>query len=141
MPVSEAKKKANRKWNKKNYEQLSVVVPIGEREKIKERASQLGLSVNAYVRLLLSLEQQREALSQPNGMFYISPEMVDMLDDYFRAERSIEAHKKAIADAERESGQAFVKEWQKSIDYNKEYMSSVEAVIGRVVLNEFRYQL
>lgn len=141
MPLSEAKKKANRKWNKNNYEQLSVVVPVGEREKIKARAGQLGLSLNGYVRLLLSIEGQRESVVHPNGMFYLSPEMVDLLDDYYRAERSIQAHENAIADAAPEEQKNFVMDWQKSIEYNKEYMKSVEAVIGKEVLNEFRTQL
>ena len=42
MPLSEAKKKANRKWNDKNYERLNLSVPLGMNEQIKQAAKAQG---------------------------------------------------------------------------------------------------
>ena len=42
MPLSEAKKKANRKWNDKNYERLNLSVPLGMNEKIDEAVKMQG---------------------------------------------------------------------------------------------------
>lgn len=56
-PISEAQKRANKKWNdahmKERYDRIQLVVPKGKREEIKARASDLGLTVNAYVLRLI----------------------------------------------------------------------------------------
>lgn len=53
MPISEARKRANKKWNDKNmkekYDRIQLVVPKGEREEIKEFAKQQGKSLNNWV--------------------------------------------------------------------------------------------
>ena len=53
MAMSEAKKKANKKWNdtnlKERYDSLHIVAPKGEKEVIKAAASAAGMSVNAFV--------------------------------------------------------------------------------------------
>lgn len=53
MPISEARKRANKKWNdanmKEKYDRIQLVVPKGEREIIKEFAKQQGKSLNAFV--------------------------------------------------------------------------------------------
>ena len=41
------------KYNAKTYDQLRVVVKKGEREVIKARAEELGLSLNAYINKLI----------------------------------------------------------------------------------------
>lgn len=52
-PISEARKRANKKWNDANmkemYDRIQLVVPKGQREIIKDRAAALGLSVNQYI--------------------------------------------------------------------------------------------
>ena len=53
MPISDARKRANKKWNdanmKEKYDRIQLVVPKGERERIKEFAKQQGKSLNAFV--------------------------------------------------------------------------------------------
>lgn len=41
---------------KKNYDIIQINVPKGEKEKIKSRASELGLSVNAYIYNLIGID-------------------------------------------------------------------------------------
>ena len=48
------------KYNKENYERISVVVPKGSRERIKEAAAADGQSVNRYI---LEAVEQRSGLS------------------------------------------------------------------------------
>ena len=53
MPISEAKKASNKKWNdanmKERYDRIQLVVPKGQKETIQARASSQGESVNAFV--------------------------------------------------------------------------------------------
>ncbi len=53
MALSEARKKANQKYNEKAYDQVKILVKKGEREVIKARAEELGLSLNAYINKLI----------------------------------------------------------------------------------------
>lgn len=53
MPISEARKRANKKWNdanlKERYEQINLFVPRGNREVIKKAAETAGVSVNSFI--------------------------------------------------------------------------------------------
>lgn len=53
MAMSEAKKRANEKWNnenlKKKYDRIQVVVPKGKKEIIQSAAKASGESVNAFI--------------------------------------------------------------------------------------------
>jgi len=53
MPVSEAKKRANKKWDSINTKRISIVLnndsPVSHNT-IKSAADAVNLSVNAYVR-------------------------------------------------------------------------------------------
>lgn len=56
MPPSDAKKKANRKWNEANkdrYWNCIVMFPAEEKDAVKARAASLGLSVSEYIRGLI----------------------------------------------------------------------------------------
>ena len=44
MAVSEAKKKANAKWNAENLEKIQFYAPKGFNQMINDRAKELGLS-------------------------------------------------------------------------------------------------
>lgn len=48
--ISEAKKKANARWNAANYEQVKISVPKGTREEWKKAAETAGISLAAYIR-------------------------------------------------------------------------------------------
>lgn len=45
----ESRKRANEKWLAKNYESITIRVPKGTREKIKEWAEADGLSMAAFI--------------------------------------------------------------------------------------------
>lgn len=54
MPISEAKRKANQKWNdahmKEKYDRIQLVVPKGEKAIIEQAAFQAGYkSVSKYI--------------------------------------------------------------------------------------------
>lgn len=55
-PISEAHQRATNKWNKENYDRIQLVVDKGMRDAIKDRAASLGLSVNAYIKGLITAD-------------------------------------------------------------------------------------
>jgi len=60
--ISEAKKRANKKWNDENmakrYDRINFIMPKGMKEKIQEAASKTGESVSAYI--IRAVTQQME---------------------------------------------------------------------------------
>lgn len=52
--------RAKRKYNSKMYERLDITVKAGEKEKIKQRAEELGKSVNAYITDLIHEDMGKE---------------------------------------------------------------------------------
>ena len=63
MAMSEAKKKANKKWNDANmklvYDRIQIVVPKGNKVIIKDIAEKNGESVNAFINRLINDEINR----------------------------------------------------------------------------------
>ncbi len=56
MPISNARRKANRKWDEANrdrYWSCMVRFPAEEKERIAARAAQLGVSISEYIRGLV----------------------------------------------------------------------------------------
>ena len=49
MAISEARHRANEKWNAKAYDEIKVRVPKGCKEKIQYFAQERGESVNALI--------------------------------------------------------------------------------------------
>jgi uncharacterized protein (DUF1778 family) len=49
MALSQAQKDAHRRWNEKNYEQIAIRLPKGEKEKIKSFATAANLSLAQYI--------------------------------------------------------------------------------------------
>lgn len=64
MPISEAKKKANKKWNdtnmKERYDRIQLVVLKGQREIIKAHAEKQGESVNAFIGRAIEETMERD---------------------------------------------------------------------------------
>lgn len=61
MPVSEAKKKANLKWDqahRADYWRCTIVFPIQEKERVIEQARSAGLSISDYVRQLIDNDKR-----------------------------------------------------------------------------------
>lgn len=65
MPMSEARKKANEKYNAKAYDQVKIIMKKGQREQVKEFAESRGLSLNAYINKLIA-DDMGEALTVPS---------------------------------------------------------------------------
>ncbi len=63
MPMSEAKKNANKKWNDANlktkYDRIQLVVAKGQKEKIKAAADKNGETVNGFIWRLIKAELDR----------------------------------------------------------------------------------
>lgn len=55
MELLEAKRKLEQRYNKqneynkKNYDRVSVMFPVGYREQVRDAAQALGKSLNAYI--------------------------------------------------------------------------------------------
>ena len=53
MPMSEAKKRANKKWNDANvkdlYDRINFVVKKGQRDIIKEHAASMGETMSEFI--------------------------------------------------------------------------------------------
>ena len=49
MPVSEAQKRANAKYNAKAYDRVELKVKKGKKETIKAHAEQQGESLNGFI--------------------------------------------------------------------------------------------
>lgn len=52
--------RAKNRYNAKMYERLNIVIKTGEKEKIKQRAEELGKSVNAYITDLIYEDMKKE---------------------------------------------------------------------------------
>ena len=60
--MSEARTRANRKWNEANLDRLAITVKKGQREQIKAAAERAGVSLNRYV-----VEAVEARMSQENA--------------------------------------------------------------------------
>lgn len=69
-PISEARKRANKKWNdahmKERYDRVQLVLPKGRKEELQAVAERHGQSVNAFMISLLNAALEREASSADN---------------------------------------------------------------------------
>ena len=68
-PVSEAKKKANAKYNEKAYDRINIVVPKGRKAELQEHAQQRGESLNGFVNRAIDheVERDRQQEGETNG--------------------------------------------------------------------------
>jgi uncharacterized protein (DUF1778 family) len=58
--MGKAATKAKNKYNAENYERISLNVPKGEKDKIKEHAEAMGESVNAFINRAISETMERD---------------------------------------------------------------------------------
>lgn len=54
MAISEARHRANEKWNAKAYDEIKVRVPKGDKEKIQAFTQKNGETVNGFINRLIS---------------------------------------------------------------------------------------
>ena len=64
MPLSEARKRANQKWNDANmmtkYDHIHLTVPKGDRAKIQAAAKAAGEKTNAYINRAIAERMEKE---------------------------------------------------------------------------------
>ena len=72
MAISEAKKRANEKWNsehmKERYDRIQIVVQKGKRERIQEAAKQNGETVSGMINRLIDSELERLQAAGGSGI-------------------------------------------------------------------------
>lgn len=59
MAISEARHKANEKYNAKAYDEIKIRVSKGLKKKIQATAEQRGESVNSFINRLIQTELDR----------------------------------------------------------------------------------
>ncbi|MDR2654466.1 MAG: hypothetical protein LBC56_00105 [Oscillospiraceae bacterium] len=60
MPVSDAKKRANAKYNSKAYDRINIAIRKGRKSEIQALADTVGQSVNAYIVQAIDERMERE---------------------------------------------------------------------------------
>lgn len=61
MPrYSDAQKEATARYNKKNYDRISVVVPKGQRQAIKDFAAKQKMSLNRFICKAIDAQMKNE---------------------------------------------------------------------------------
>ena len=58
--MSEARTRANRKWNEANLDRLYVTVPKGDKQRIRDHAEIHGESVNGFIKRAISETMARD---------------------------------------------------------------------------------
>ena len=71
MPISEARHRANEKYNAKAYDEIKVRVLKGQKEEIQAAAKANEESVNGFITRLISAELER--LKHAGGGFGSAP--------------------------------------------------------------------
>lgn len=59
---TDAKKEGNRKWDAANLDRISIAIPKGRKELVKQAADQEGESVNKFILGLIDAELDRRGL-------------------------------------------------------------------------------
>ena len=65
MAISEARNKANKKWDAKNLDRIQLVVRAGEREQIRAAAEAAGESLNHYIVTATKARMKAEGREKP----------------------------------------------------------------------------
>ena len=64
MPITDARKRANKKWNdanmKERYDRVQLIVPKGEKEKIKAFAARSNESLNKFINRLINEAMEKD---------------------------------------------------------------------------------
>ena len=67
-PISEARRRANEKYNAKAYDEIKVRVSKGEKEAIQAHAEARSESVNGFINRAITEAMERDnAVSGPSG--------------------------------------------------------------------------
>lgn len=66
---TDAKKEGNRKWDAANLDRISIALPKGQKELIKEAAARNGESVNKFIARLIEAELDSLGINEHGGGF------------------------------------------------------------------------
>ena len=75
MPASEARIRANRKYNEKAYDRLEVKVPKGKKAGLQAHAESKGESLNGFVNRAIDETVERDC--QPGDIMEYVPERTE----------------------------------------------------------------
>lgn len=64
MAVSEARKRATRKYEASHYDALRLDIRKGDKERIKQAAQAAGVSVAVYVRRAIAAQMERDGIAE-----------------------------------------------------------------------------
>ena len=67
MPISDARKRANSKYNKKAYDRIELKVKKGERQIIADHAALMGESTNAFINRAIKMQMQLDLSATTNN--------------------------------------------------------------------------
>ena len=67
MAISEARHRANEKWNAKAYDEIKVRVPKGDKEKIQAYAQENGETVNGFINRLIAEAMGADKTDEATG--------------------------------------------------------------------------
>lgn len=75
---TEARKRANEKYNAKSYDRINIAIPKGEKGKIKSHAEQRGESVNGFIKRAINETMERDGdYTELSGTAEIQPKRMD----------------------------------------------------------------
>ena len=60
MPISEARRKANERYNAKAYDEIKVRVPKGHKAELQARAEQRNESLNGFINRAIDTQLERD---------------------------------------------------------------------------------
>ena len=66
MPVSKKQQKAVSKYVKEHYDRISLTIPQGKKEIIKEHAAERGETVNSFINRAI-----KETIERDNGKDFV----------------------------------------------------------------------
>lgn len=71
MPISEARKRANRKYNEKAYDRIALTVKKGEKDRLKAHAEQQGETLNGFINRAIEnqIQNDNENKENPNNEY------------------------------------------------------------------------
>ena len=65
--MTEARKRANEKYNAKAYDQMKIIVKKGQKDIIKSYAESRGMSLNGYINSLIREDMQAHGAELPDS--------------------------------------------------------------------------
>ncbi len=75
---TEARKRANEKYNAKTYDRINIAIPKGAKDKIKVHAEQRGESVNGFIKRAIDETMERDGdYTVLSGAARIQPDRMD----------------------------------------------------------------